>query len=107
MYDNPVENFSMLICCVPMLLFIGAFIALVVFLLSKASKDVWAGEIIDKKFNTHRDMDSNREETNYYVVVKKSNGKISNVAVAESEYKEFKVGDCLVKNKGELKPKKV
>jgi len=60
MNNTPFENMTLLACCLPMLLIIGAFIALIVFLVVKAGKDSWTGEITDKNYNSRRDSETNK-----------------------------------------------
>lgn len=82
------------------------FSVLVIFLIIKSRRSSWRGEIVDKVRKTGRDEDGDAVEY-YTIVVKTDVGKTIKVAVSLKEYKDYNVGDKLIKDSGKFKPKKV
>lgn len=98
----------------PMILFFGFFLLLVIGfftlvfkLINKAKNSSWAGVVTDKKHNQKRDMDSNRIENFYYLVVKTDEGREMKVGLSPQMFDNFAVGDKIQKPKGKLYPEKV
>jgi len=92
-------------CCIFGVILIF-FILLIVFIIKKTKDNSWIGKVIDKKMTTSRDMDTDMERDYYTLVVETVEGKKKNLGVGQKLYDEFKVGDKIRKDKGELHPKK-
>jgi len=93
----------------PIILFFGffgilviGFIALVIYLVNKGKQDAWTGEVIDKIYKERRDMDSNRMEHFFTLVIKTTDGRTKKVGVAQNIYNQYKIGDKAKKEKGKL-----
>ena len=96
-----------IIFMVVFLILIAGFIFLVLKIVLKTRNSSWKGEVIDKSFNTKRDMDSNRKSSFYTLVVKTDEGLTRKIAVNQAMYNSCEVGDKLEKPLGKLNPVKV
>ena len=104
MGTEDVLRFVPLLCCCVVIV---PFFVLIIFLVLKGRNQAWTGTIIDKNFNESSDIDSGDISTNYFVRIRKPEGKEFNLSVDRGKYDEYKVGDKLKKESGKLWPEKI
>ena len=89
------------------LLIIVLPLSLIFKLVMKSKKSSWSGEVIDKKHNSHTDMDDKTIES-YYLVVKMDDGSRNrNIGLSRQMWENFSVGDKINKAAGKLIPEKI
>jgi len=86
---------------------VGGFVLLLMKLIKNTKKDAWEGEVVDKLYNEKRDMDSNKLEKYYSVVFKTVDGRQRKMAVTPEDYKNWKPGDKVKKEKGKMYPVRI
>lgn len=82
------------------------FTLLVLKLILNAKKSSWEGEVVGKEHNTKRDFDTDRLETFYYLKVKLAGGGQRNIGLSKQMWDEYKVGDKIKKEAGQMYPHK-
>jgi hypothetical protein len=86
---------------------VGLFVLLLVKLLKRAKGDAWEGEVVDKLYNEKEDSESGRTEHFYTVVFKTTKGEQRKLAVTADDYKNWKPGDKMKKEKGKMYPVRI
>lgn len=82
------------------------FALLVLKLILNAKKSSWEGEVVGKEHNTKRDFDTDRLDTFYYLKVKLVGGGQRNIGLSKQMWDEYKVGDKIKKEAGQMYPHK-
>jgi hypothetical protein len=76
------------------------------FIYMNNKKQAWEGELVEKRIDTYSGADDT-ESTHNVLIVKKTDGRMKKVHVSEKVYKQFILGDKLIKVAGETSPKKI
>jgi hypothetical protein len=76
------------------------------FVYSNNKKQAWEGELVEKRIDTYSGGNDN-ESTQNVLIVKKTDGRMKKVYVSEKVYRQFILGDKLIKAAGETSPKKI
>ena len=87
-------------------LMIFLFVGIILKLVFKAKNEFWQGTISEKNSNSVEDSDTETTLTYYYIVVKENDGKERKVALSEKLWRQFEVGQKIIKPKGKLWPEK-
>lgn len=102
LYTNFLKRMPVfIIVIVVTVLLIGA---ISFFLIGKSKKEVWEGQLIDKRQESSGSDDS--ETTSYCLYVKTNQGLDKKVYVKKKFFDTLIIGDNLIKVKGETYPRK-
>ncbi len=83
-------------------LMVGAFILVVLKLLSKGKKDAWVGELIDKTYTSYQDMDTDEDKDLYTLIFKTTTGRQVKYNTSKLIYDDYSLGDKAEKLSGKF-----